>query len=96
MLRCPGIPLSLSGEAGLSATFLSALRVTDDRLFEVQGETIMFDNLFKCPDTIEAYSSAPLADERLSFLHHLRESGSGQPPCGIMRAASFAWFGSWN
>ena len=37
----------------------------------------MFDNLFKCPDTIEAYSSAPLADERLSFLHHLRESGSG-------------------
>ena len=37
----------------------------------------MFDKLFKRPDTVEVYSSAPLANERLSFLHHLRESGSG-------------------
>ena len=37
----------------------------------------MFDKLFKRPDTVEAYSSAPLANERLNFLHHLRESGAG-------------------
>ena len=37
----------------------------------------MFDKLFKRPDTVETYSSAPLANERLSFLHHLRESGAG-------------------
>ena len=37
----------------------------------------MFDKLFKRPDTVEAYSSAPLANERLSFLHHLREFGAG-------------------
>ena len=36
----------------------------------------MFEKLFRRPDTVEAYSSAPLADERLSFLHHLRASGA--------------------
>ena len=36
----------------------------------------MFNTLFKRPDAVETYNSAPLTDERLSFLHHLRETGS--------------------
>ena len=35
----------------------------------------MFNKLFKRPDTVETYNSAPLTDERLSFLHHLRDCG---------------------
>ena len=38
----------------------------------------MFNTLFKCPDTVETYNSAPLTNERLSFLHHLRDCGYGE------------------
>ena len=38
----------------------------------------MFNTVFKRPDTVETYNSAPLTDEWLSFLHHIRDCGNGK------------------
>ena len=56
----------------------------------------MFNKLFKRPDTVETYNSAPLTDERLSFLHHLRDCGYEKVHCGTMPVASFVWLGFWR
>lgn len=40
-----------------------------------QGDTIMFEELFSHPPSIERHRAAPLAEERLTYLRHLRDSG---------------------